>query len=64
MIRLIDGQEVLIICLNEECKQWDDTHSFFCNIYTSSNEVIGCPNSEFKTGYIGPVKPWDVLPTY
>lgn len=56
MIRVIDGKEVLIICLNKECEHWNDKHLFFCKLYVTSNEVIDCSYSCFKPGYAGPVK--------
>ena len=57
MIRVIDGKEVLIICVNEGCSYWDDKYPFFCNQYTSSNEVIDCNQVLFRHTVVKPIKP-------
>ncbi len=57
MIRIIDGKEVMIICLNEECDCWCSRRIYFCEKYTTTSEIIDCPNNVLKTGVTVLVKP-------
>ncbi len=56
MKRFVNGQEVLILCLNTECPFWDDSHDFLCGMYFTSSEVVDCHKSTFKTGIIKPTE--------
>lgn len=57
MIRILAGQEIIVMCLNKGCYYWDDTCLFCCRKYLLTTPIINCPDGLFEPVPIYPIKP-------